>query len=327
MERRTFIRVLSGSAIATVLPLNKIYSNPISLKDKWGDLLPLRAFGKTQIQVTMLGLGGFHIGRMEDKLAQQTIEAAISGGIRFIDTAESYQDGVSEEKLGRLLVPKYRNEVFVMTKTRAEDRKTAQSQLEGSLKRLQCDYLDLWQMHDIKNVADAKKRIEQGVLDVMLEAKQKGKIKHLGFTGHTNPEGLNYLAQYSDELEACMLPVNVLDPSYNSFIKNSLPVLLEKNIGIIAMKTMAGGSFFGGGFDGWKKEKNIVMNDVSMKEAMHFVWSLPVGVLVTGPKTVEMLQEKIDLVKSYVKMTEPEQETLIKKVAHWAGTEIEYYKE
>lgn len=326
--RREFIRIIGGLSASLMLPIPAISqsfkNNPP--RDKWGELLPLRPFGKTGKEVTMLGAGGFHIGRMDDKEATRTIETAIEGGIRFFDTAESYQDGGSEEIMGRLLVPKYRDEIFLMTKTRATDAKTAQADLEASLRRLQCDQIDLWQIHAVKSVEDVNARYENGVFDYLLKAKAEGKVKHIGFTGHNSPEAHARVMALSDDFEASQMPVNVLDISYNSFIQNTLPTLLEKKIAVIAMKTLAGGAFFGRGFDGRKSSEDNVMKHISIQEALHFVWSLPIDVLVTGAKDADMLQEKIDLAKSLIKLTEDDREALVEKVAHFAEQKIEYYK-
>ncbi|MFP4621917.1 MAG: aldo/keto reductase [Bacteroidales bacterium] len=326
VKRRQFIKILTGASAGLLIPLPSLPAEIDSKKDKWGKLLPLRDFGKTNEKVTMLGLGGFHIGRMNDRDAQATVETAIEGGIRFIDSAESYQDGGSEKNIGKFIVPKYRDEVFIMTKTRATDRKTAEEHLEGSLRRMNTDYLDLWQMHSIEDPEDAENRINQGVLDVMLKAKQEGKVRHIGFTGHTTTTGHNRMIDLAGELETCQLPINVLDPNDQSYINEVLPSLRKNNYGVIAMKTLAGGSFFGGGFDGNRGEKEKVMDILKMQEAMHFVWSLPIDVLVTGPKTPAMLQEKIDLAKSFTGMTEGKRQALIDRVAHFAEKDIEYYK-
>jgi predicted aldo/keto reductase-like oxidoreductase len=327
VKRRQFIKILTGASAGLLIPLPSLPAEIDSKKDKWGKLLPLRNFGKTNEKVTMLGLGGFHIGRMNDRDAQATVETAIEGGIRFIDSAESYQDGGSEVNIGKFIVPKYRDDVFIMTKTTARDGKTARKHLEGSLKRMNTDYLDLWQIHSVQDEKDVKNRIDKGVLDVLLKAKQEGKVRHIGFTGHTTTEGHRTMVrQAGNELETCQMPINVLDPTYSSFIKEVLPELRTNNFGVIAMKTLAGGSFFGGGFDGNQNEENQVMDHITMQEAMHFVWSLPVDVLVTGPKTPAMLQEKIDLANSFTGMTEGKRQALIDRVAHFAEKDIEYYK-
>ncbi len=325
MIRRTFVKLFGGASAGLMLPLN-LYCTNTTNKDKWGQLLPERKLGGTGKKVTMLGVGGFHIGRMDDQKAQKTIETAIEGGIRFFDSAESYQDGGSEKKLGKLLVPKYRDEVFLMTKTRATDAKTAEKDLHASLRRLNTDVIDLWQVHAVRSIDDANNRIDKGVWDVFLKAKKEGKVKHIGFSGHTTLEGHQQMINRLPEIETCQMPVNLVDPSYNSYIKEIMPQLLEKNIAVLAMKTLAGGGFFGGGFKGNHGEPDSVMDMVTMKEAIQFAWSFPVSTLITGPKDPDMLQEKIDLAWDFTSISENEQEKLIKKVAKFAGASVEYYK-
>jgi predicted aldo/keto reductase-like oxidoreductase len=318
---------MTGVAAGTIIPLEFINANAKIEKDKWGELLPLRRFGKTNEKVTMMGLGGFHIGKHSDYEAQKTIETAISGGIRFIDTAESYQSGVSEDKLGRLMVPKYRDEIFLMTKTKARNGNDARKDLEESLKRLHTDHIDLWLVHSVNSVKDVEDRLAEGVIDTFLKAKQEGKTRYIGFSGHVTPEAHLRIMEISDEFAACMLPVNLVDPSYNSFIKNVIPELQRKDYGIIAMKTLAGGGFFGGGFEGNARQNNKVIDFISIQEAIQFALSMPVSTLVTGPDNSDMLQEKIDIAKTYSSMDETKQEELISKVAQFANTRVEYYKD
>ena len=142
--RRDFLKQLTLLTGSLMLPVSNFAG---SNKDKWGEILPLRTLGKTGEKVTMLGLGGFHVGWTTEKDAQEVIEKAIEGGVRFFDTAESYSDGGSETRYGKYLVPKYRDDVFIMSKSTASDGITAKKHLEGTLKRLKCDYLNLWQVH------------------------------------------------------------------------------------------------------------------------------------------------------------------------------------
>lgn len=326
MKRRKFIKVTAlGAGTAYTLPL---FANPReTARDRWGELLPLHKFGNTGEKVTMLGVGGFHVGRMSDTEAERTIETAIEGGIRFFDAAESYVGGENERKYGKFLTPKYRDDIFLLSKTKARDGKKAQEHLEGSLRRMKTDYLDLWLMHQVDSAEDFDNLRNNGMFDYFIKAKESGKVKHIGFSGHKNPDANLYvLKEMGEHCEANMLPVNVTDPSYRSFIRNVLPVLKEKNNGIIAMKTLAGGAFWGGGFEGREGENLGVMDHISVKDAIHFALSMPNDVLVTGAKDAEMLQEKIDLTNSFVQLSEAEQDELIAKVADFGKNKVEYYK-
>jgi len=327
MKRRKFIKIAASGAVTASLPISLQGSALAGKSDKWGKLLPLNKFGNTGRMVTMMGVGGFHVGRMTDTEAQKTIETAIEGGIRFFDAAESYVGGENERKYGRLLTPKYREEIFLLSKTKARDGKTAQEHLDGSLSRMKTDYLDLWLMHQVDSKEDFDKIRDNGMLDVFIKAKESGKVKHIGFSGHKRPEANIYVfEQTGDLLEANMLPINLLDPSYNSFINNVVPLLVQKKAGIIAMKTLAGGAFWGGGFEGNRDMQERVIDKISVKDAIHFALSMPNDVLVTGAKDAKMLKEKIDLANSFVKLQEADQEMLVSKVAKLAGNTVEYYK-
>jgi len=322
INRREFIRAIS-SATAGVVVGSSAFGEEIkpgaavSGSDRLGKLLPLRKLGSTGCNVTMLGLGGNHVGLQEEAGAQQAIEAALEGGVRFFDTAEYYQNGGGERYYGKFLTPKYRDVIYLMTKTMAKDAKTAREDLDGSLKRLNTDYVDLWQMHDVKSADDIDGRLKEGVLDVMRDAQAKGKVRHLGFTGHTQYQcHLHMLAKVKD-WQSCQFPMNVVDGSYKSFINNLLPALVERKIGVLAIKTAACGRFF---------SNKIVPDRISLAEMHYFVWSLPVSVLIAGFDTTEQLQERIKLARSFTGMSQEQRLELIKKVADVAAGKIEYYK-
>ena len=328
IDRRAFLKSMAGLTTGILLSSACAEGDEEnSPTDRLGGLLPTRKFGRTGEAVTMLGVGGWHIGDMEEKEAQKTIETALEGGVRFFDSAESYQNGGSESRLGKLLVPKYRDDVFLMTKTTARDANDAWKHLEGSLARLNTDRLDLWQVHAVRNPADVDERIENGVFEVMLEAKETGKTRYIGFTGHSSPDAHQRVLEKSDIFDACQLSMNLVDVGYESFIERIVPTLVERNIGVIGMKALANGGFFGGSQHGRHgTNPKVVPNRVSVSEAIRFVWSLPVSTLVTGPDNAEQMQEKIDIAKKFTGMDDDERQKLIEKVEDMAGTTVEFYK-
>ena len=328
IDRRAFLK--SMASLTTGILLSSACAEggeEGTASDRLGTLLPTRKFGRTGEAVTMLGVGGWHIGEMSEAEAQKTIETALEGGVRFFDSAESYQSGGSESRLGKLLVPKYRDDVFLMTKTTAPNAAKAWEHLEGSLTRLNTDQLDLWQMHSVRNPADVNDRIDNGVLEVMLEAKATGKTRYIGFTGHSSPAAHARVLERTDIFDACQLAMNLVDVSYESFIEKVVPTLVERNIGVIGMKALANGGFFGGLQHG-KHGPNpkVVPNRVSISEAIRFVWSLPVSTIVTGPDDAKQMQEKIDIAKTFTGMDDDERQALIEKVEDMAGTTVEFYK-
>ncbi|MBE9047713.1 aldo/keto reductase [Pleurocapsales cyanobacterium LEGE 10410] len=330
MERRSLLKWLGGFTAGLLLASQaKAQDRPSApSSDRLGKLLPLRTLGGTGEAVTMLGVGGAHIGGMSsERDAQETIEIALEGGVRFFDTAEMYQGGGSETRYGKFLTPKYRDVVYLMTKSTARDSDTARRHLEDSLRRLNTDYLDLWQVHSVNTPEDVDNRLANGVFEVMAEAKESGKVRHLGFTGHYQPSAMLRVMEQSQIFDVCQMPVNLADPNYSSFIQQVMPKLMEQNIGVLAMKSLANGGFFGGSSHGQHGDNpKIVPNRVSIAEAINFAWSLPVSVLITGANDPEQMQEKIALANSFVAMDEQQRQNLIDKVADLAGTTVEFYK-
>ncbi len=327
-SRRSFLQILGGATAGILLRpgLGALADAPSS--DRLGQLLPRRKLGRTGEAVTMLGVGGWHVGRMSERDAQATIEAAIAGGVRFFDSCESYQDGGSERRLGKLLTPKYRDAIFLMTKTDARDAASARQRLDDSLRRMNTDHLDLFQIHSVDSPADVDERLQAGVLDALLEAKAAGKVRHIGFTGHRDMTAhLRMLDAKESSFDTCQMPVNLADPSYKSFVKNVMPRLVSGGVGILAMKTLANGGFFGGiNQNNHIPPPHLVPDRVSLAEALHFVWSLPVSVVISGPDDPGQMKEKIAIARSFTSMDEEERQRLIAKVADLSGRRVEYYK-
>ena len=315
----------TAGIMVPIRTVNGIESDPA---DRFGDLLPLRTLGATKEKVTMLGLGGSHVGRMDEFTSERVIEAAIESGIRFFDNAESYRGG-AEEKYGKYLVPKYRDVSFIMTKTKAADAITAQEHLEQSLRRMKTDYIDLWQIHHLRSVEDVDTRFNGDVLEVFARAKQSGKVRYIGLTGHADYKALQHMLSKTDMLETCQMPINAFDPNYKSYIRNVLPMLLKRNMGVLAMKSLSNGGFFGATshFESGDEPK-IIPQYASIKEALSFVWSLPVSVLITGPDNVDMLKEKIAIAKSFKAMNEEQRTELVARLAGAGmdGAKVEFYK-
>ncbi|MFP4204454.1 MAG: aldo/keto reductase, partial [Opitutales bacterium] len=208
IKRRDFLKRLAVAAVGLrVGP--EAFSGASSL-DRSGEALPLRRLGKTGEAVTCLGLGGFHIGWIaEEKTAEAVIKASLEEGVRFFDTAESYGNGLSEERYGRYLTPNHREEIFLTTKTSARDVAAARRHLEGSLRRLKTDRIDLWQLHALASPEDAASRLDEGLLDLALKAKAEGKVRHIGFTGHASPYAHKHMladSKASEAFEVCLMP-------------------------------------------------------------------------------------------------------------------------
>lgn len=325
---------MAGITAGMMLPLAWGCSGS-SGSDKLGALLPMRKLGSTGEKVTMLGVGGYHIGWTTERDAQEVIETAIEGGVRFFDTAHSYGPGTSEERYGKFLVPKYRDQVFLMTKSTAPDGETLLREFDLSLKRLNTEYVDLLQLHAFQSPADVDARIENGVISAINTIKESGKARFIGFTGHQSPYAhLRFMERWPElpVFSTLQMPISPVDyASEHSFVRKVLPVALEKNLGLLAMKTLAAGRFFGKTMIAdelrWETENPVVPGYISLKEALYFSWSLPISVLITGAENKTLLQEKIELANYFTKLSEEEREQIFDKLSPAPDKEqVEYYK-
>lgn len=331
MKRRDFLQKMTLAASAMFVPVPLVFGK----KDRFGKLLPMRPLGNTGEMISMLGVGGWHVGTTTEKDAQEIIETAIEEGVRFFDTAHNYQKGESEIRYGKWLTPKYRDDIFLMTKSGAKDYKSAREELELSLKRLNTESIDLWQMHSIVTPEDAESRLENGVLKMAKEAQKEGKIRHIGLTGHADPNALVRLMEMegnSGVLASVQCPISPVDAlSHESNIEKVIPKALEYNIGILAMKTLAFGRVMGRQFTNnkvrWESDDPLVPNYISLEEVFQFVWSLPISTLITGAETADLLREKIRFAKKAVELSDSERLEIINKLSDYGEfKDIEYYK-
>lgn len=332
-NRRSFIKKASA---ATALGLLADWAIAMPGSDRLGDLLPQRQLIRNGEKVTAFSLGGYHLGFTEDpKEAERMIERSMELGIRFYDNARRYNDGRSEEYMGRFLTPKYRDDIFLMTKAPAKTGEGVRKQLEDSLKALNTDYVDLWQIHALRTPQDVDERINAGVLDVFLEAREKGQARYIGFTGHQNPvthlHFLEFLEKRGLELETCQMPLNVCDPSFESFEKNVLPVLLKKEYGVIAMKTMAGGSMMGGRIDTTPDKVQDIPNvveetELSLANLHQYVYALPVSSLCSGCLTIDQLEANVAVLQNLKSLSESDKQKLVALAKPYAGMTVENYK-
>ncbi len=347
LERRRIVLALAAmtGALAgcrkqksgAVAPATAGKTSPAALKptdDKLGPRLPLRRLGHTGVEVTLLGAGGAHIGDAEERDAQEVIETAIAEGIRFFDTAHMYSEGRSEQRLGRYLVPRYRDHVFLMSKSLATSGQGASDDLETSLRRCGCDYLDLWQIHALKGPEDADQRVEAGVLDACERALKESKVKYLGFTGHANYRGhlrmLEHVKQRGLPVATAQMPVNLVDPHYASFTTNVIAPCLEYGMGILAMKTLAFGRLLGKNL-GWQRQNvsltPIVPALVSLEQALGYVWSLPVSVLISGMANAKQVQQNAAIARAASALDDGARRKLIAAVEQFGGRDVEFYKD
>jgi uncharacterized protein len=269
--------------------------------------LPTRLLGRTGERVSILGLGGWDIGSIQDDLESiRFMHAALDEGVSFFDNAWDYHDGRSEELMGRGLEGR-RDKAFVMTKNCERDYAGSLRCLEDSLRRLRTDRIDLWQFHEMVYDNDPDWVFEKGGIKAALQARQQGKVRFIGFTGHKDPRiHLKMLAKPHD-WDAAQMPVNVLDTHYRSFQKEVVPVCLQKNVGVIGMKG------FGGG-DGIARGAGL-----SAAEAYGYALSMPVASQVVGMVSLEQLRENVALARGFKPMPEAERTALVERVREMAG--------
>jgi len=254
--------------------------------------IPQRPFGKTDIKVSAIGLGGSHIGNPKDENEGiRIVRTAIDNGITFMDNCWDYHDGKSEVVMGRALRDGYRQKVFLMTKFDGRTKAATARQIDESLQRLQTDHLDLIQFHENIRLEDPDRFFAQdGPLEALLEAKKAGKIRFIGFTGHKDPivhERMLELAdQHGFHFDSAQMPLNVLDAHFRSFEKNVLPKLTARNMAVLGMKPLAEGEIPSSGV-------------VSAIDALHYAMSLPTTTVITGCDTIERLNQALEAARSF----------------------------
>jgi aryl-alcohol dehydrogenase-like predicted oxidoreductase len=269
--------------------------------------VPLRPLGRTGVNVSMLCLGGWHIGSLQnDNEAIRIMHAAIDEGMTFFDNAWDYHDGHSEDLMGRALAMNNRRQrVFLMTKNCARDAKGTRQHLNDSLRRLRTDMIDLWQFHEINYDNDPDWIVDRGALAEALRAQREGKIRFIGFTGHKDPRiHLNMLTRHS--WDTVQMPVNVCDYHYRSFIRQVIPEVQRNHIGVIGMKSLGGGSNGRGRFP----TQNICTAD----EARNFALSQQISSLVVGIDSMDRLQQDLRMARNYPALTPLQLQQLVERV-------------
>lgn len=271
--------------------------------------VPTRPLGATGVQISMLGLGGHHAcrGRDEDR-AVRLIRKAIDMGVTFMDNAWEYHNGRAEEFMGKALLDGYRDKAFLMTKHHGRDKKTAMQHLEDSLRRLHTDVIDLWQFHEIVYDKDPEMIFAPGGgIEAADQAKKQGKVRFIGFTGHRDPMLHLKMLAYGYPWDAAQMPMNVLDPHYKSFQQHVLPILVRRDIGVIAMKTMASGHV-------------LRANVTTPEQALRYIWSQPVSTIVSGMESEELLEANVAAARAFAPMSAQTQADLLEKTKEAALT-------
>ena len=258
-----------------------------------------RTLGHTGERVSCVGLGGYHLGiQSTEAESLRIIRHAVDNGINFLDNCWDYNDGGSEVRMGKALQDGYRKRVFLMTKIDGHDAKTATRQLDDSLKRLQTDHLDLLQFHEVIRPTDPDRIFAPGgSFEAMQKAKQAGKIRYLGFTGHKDPEihlkMLHTALAHEWTPDSVQMPLNAMDTHFNSFEHKVLPELLKHNIGVLGMKPMGSG---------------IILHSktVTPVECLHYALNLPTSVVITGCDSLSIADQALKVAREFKPLSEKE---------------------
>ncbi len=280
-SRREFLET-TGAALTT--------ASIVSAQTTPAGGVPHRPLGKTGLQVSIIGVGGFHLGSAKDlDEARNIVDAAIDAGINFFDNAWDYHEGRSEEWLGAALKGK-RDRVVLMTKvcTHGRDKSVAMRMLEESLRRLQTDHLDVWQIHEViyDNDPDLIFR-PNGAAEALVQAKKDGKVRFVGFTGHKDPAIHLKMLSHDFPFDTVQMPLNCFDATFRSFEKQVLPELQRRGIAPLGMKSMGGSG------------EMIKHGAVTPAEALHYAMSLPVATTISGMESMGVLQQNLEIVRSF----------------------------
>jgi len=319
MQRRDFIKTATtaaGMAVST-----SIFPSLAGAADAGSEMI-YRTLGSTGEKVSALGLGGYHIGRSDvsEHESIQLIRAALDRGMNFLDNCWDYNNGVSEIRMGRALQDGYRQKAFLMTKIDGRTRESAAQQIDESLKRLQTDHVDLMQFHEVIRLEDPDRIFaEGGAMEAMLAAKQSGKVRYIGFTGHKDPyvhlRMLEMAKKYNFHFDAVQMPLNVMDAHFRSFGEQVVPVLVREKIGILGMKC------FG--------DHYILDSGTGVKpiECLHYCLNLPVSVQITGIDSTQILDQAFEAAKTFRPMSQQQVAALLEKTQQAAvAGKFELYK-
>jgi len=258
-----------------------------------------RMLGRTGEKVSIIGLGGAHIGKQEDpEESVRIIRSAIDRGITFMDNCWDYSEGQSEIRMGRALRDGYRSGVFLMTKIDGRTRAAAARQIDESLERLGTDHVDLMQFHEVIRMEDPDRIFAPGgALEAMLAAREAGKVRFIGFTGHKDPvihlRMLKIARHHDFRFDAVQMPLNVMDAHFRSFQHHVLPELITGEMGVLGMKPLGGGYILDSG-------------TVQAVECLRYALSLATSVVITGIDSLSILDQAVAVADDFVPMTAPE---------------------
>jgi len=280
-----------------------------------------RILGRTGERVSAIGLGGWHLGltHVDEPLSLRIVRRAIDEGITFLDNSWDYNGGASEVRVGKALRDGYRDKVFLMTKIDGRSKSEASRQLDESLRRLQTDHIDLVQHHEVLRFDDPHRIFdEEGSNAALIEARQAGKLRYIGFTGHKDPQihlhMLDVASEHGFAFDAAQMPLNVMDAHYRSFGTLVVPELVQRGIGVLGMKSMGNGII-------------LRSNTVTAVECLRYALHLPTSVVITGCDNMQVLEQALHVGDTFQPMDQAEVDALLAKTKLAAARgEFELFK-
>ncbi len=307
LSRREFVRSLAATGLAV-----GVGAQAWTAEIRSGDML-YRTLGRTGEKISAIGLGGYHISVPRDEPeGLRLIRSAIDRGITFMDNCWDYLNGVSEIRMGKALRDGYRDKVFLMTKIDGRTQRAAAQQIDECLQRLQTDRIDLMQHHEIIRLEDPDRVFAAGgAMEAVLAAKQAGKVRYIGFTGHKDPlvhrRMLEVAARHQFHFDAAQMPLNVMDAHFRSFAKQVVPELVKEDIGVLGMKPLGSGAILQSGA-------------VNAIECLQYALNLPTSVVITGIESMARLDQALEAVRTFKPMSEEQVAALLARTAPLAAT-------
>jgi predicted aldo/keto reductase-like oxidoreductase len=301
MRRRTFLSTSAAAGICLAAQTGKLGSGGI----------PKRIFGKTGEKLTIIGQAGGRFPACSYEEAKAITLRAYELGLNYFDCARIYWNGRSEQVYGEALKP-YRKNVFLTTKSAQRSRNGAEKDLETSLRALETDYIDLWQIHQVGSMEEVKQIFAPGgAIEAFEAAKKAGKCRFIGFTGHADPDVHLAMLKNYDKYDTILMPLNAADPAYMSFEKKVLPVAVSRGMGIQAMKSTANG---------------LLLEAIALKDCLGYALSLPIHCLAVGCTKLEQIEADVRVAQQFKPLAAAEMDKLRQAAARLAGPKLENWK-
>lgn len=301
LNRRNFLRGAAILSAAPLIPGGSMAQQDRSKRQVPSGEVPKRSLGRTGVQVSAMGIGGYHLGSAEtDQAAVEIVAKALDHGVNFFDNAWEYHDGLSEERLGRALKGK-RDAAFVMTKvcTHGRDKTVAMRMLEESLRRLQTDHLDLWQVHEVVYDNDPDLIFApNGAAEALVTAKQQGKVRFIGFTGHKDPSIHLKMLSHDFPFDTVQMPLNCFDATFRSFENDVLPEANRRGIAALGMKSLGGSG------------EMVSHGAITASEGLRYAMSLPVATTISGIDSMEVLDQNLAVAVNFQPMDGAQMQSL-----------------